>query len=308
MPESADLRIASKRAYYDNCKENNDHEIITLYIYNAGPSLAATPVVRAGFSYSMDYNAVITTLRQAKVWHSPSERIKAGNLSWTKVSNIASHYEDWDMVTTLPNVPAGMLMELSLSFLSFRGPTFRDYTLRASVSSATADPRTENNSTTYIVTPNHHDDGPNYWDIPGNLANLDFEKLVAIPLLRGDLRIASKRRQCHNNKEGMEPVSYDIIKKALKPKLANSIEYGHFSESLPLTFSSDENTQLFLYARPDTLLYLEHTTIVVGDKEAVLIFWIPLRIVWVGAVVRRMNPGGSLTGAYVIDVRQAGRT
>ncbi|KAI0882967.1 uncharacterized protein GGS22DRAFT_169176 [Annulohypoxylon maeteangense] len=40
--------------------------------------------------------------------------------------------------------------------------------------SSTVDPCTYNNSTTYIITPNHHDDGPAYWNTPGDLARLDL--------------------------------------------------------------------------------------------------------------------------------------
>ena len=77
MSEAADLRIASKRAYYDNDKPYGQSETITLYTYNAGPDEAMAPVVRAGYTHSMDFEAVTTTLRKAKVWQQLSKAIKA---------------------------------------------------------------------------------------------------------------------------------------------------------------------------------------------------------------------------------------
>ncbi|KAI0465569.1 nuclease [Xylaria cf. heliscus] len=200
MSEFADLRIASERAYYDNNKPYGQAETITLYIYNAGPNRAEAPVVRAGYSSSMDYNSVTTSLRLATEWHQPSQDILARRLSWTDLSDPRSHYEDWDMVTTLPDIEAGRLMELKLSFPMLHETSYADHTLNASVSSSTKDPRMKNNSTTYIITPNHHYDGPDYWNTPGDLANLDFDGLTSIvPLSQADLRIASARAHYNNN-------------------------------------------------------------------------------------------------------------
>ncbi|KAG7091328.1 hypothetical protein E1B28_010372 [Marasmius oreades] len=195
----ADLRIASKRAVYDNYKPYGDSETIVLYIYNAGPSLASAPVVKAGFTYSMNYNAVTTTLRAVEGLITPqlSGTIQDGTLkSWRDLPSPQSSCVSWDMVTTLPDVPAGMLMELSLSFPMFHEKAYADYTLTASVESKTPDPRKENNTTTYVITPNHHDDGPDYWNTPGDLKNLD--SLAVEPIFQVDLRVASARA-CYNN-------------------------------------------------------------------------------------------------------------
>ncbi|KAG7091347.1 hypothetical protein E1B28_010389 [Marasmius oreades] len=194
----ADLRIASKRAGYDNNKPLGESETIVLYIYNAGPALASAPEVKAGFSYSMDYEAVTKTLRAVGglITPQPSWIIEDGTLDWKDLPPPLSQFKDWDMVTTLPDVPAGMLMELSLSFPMFRQKAYADYPLTASVESKTPDPRKENNTTTYVITPNHHDDGSNYWNTPGDLKNLD--SLAVEPMFQVDLRVASARA-CYNN-------------------------------------------------------------------------------------------------------------
>lgn len=198
MSEFADLRIASKRAYYDNNKPYGESETITLYIYNAGPNQAVAPVVKTGYTGSMNFNAVTTTFRQAQEWRQPSQHIRS--LTWSNLSNLPSHYEGWDMVTTLPDVQPGILIELNLSFPMLHESSYNDDTLNASVSSTTNDPRPSNNSTTYIITPNHTGEGPGYWDTPGHLANLDFNGRTAVePLSRADLRFASARAYYNNN-------------------------------------------------------------------------------------------------------------
>ncbi|KAL7619873.1 hypothetical protein AAE478_010419 [Parahypoxylon ruwenzoriense] len=502
MSESADLRIASKRAYYDNNKPYGQSEIITLYIYNAGPNRAVAPVVRAGYTHSMDYNAVTTTLRQVQEWRQPSQDIQAGSLTWTNLSNPTSRVDGWDMVTTLPDVPAGMLMELNLSFPMLHETSYDDDTLNASVSSSTTDPRTKNNSTTYIITPNHHNDGPAYWNTPGNLANLDFDGLTTVvSLSRADLRIASARARYNNNlpygqsetltflvfndgptiatqplvtagyttsmdynnvscsgeqvwvpngvnassnldnyawqsldgvscgidgwnvicslpnipptvlyrvkitfpmnhdttykdytgtalissqatelnpnnnsttyvitpnhnndgdaywqakgniaqldgpsipsgsracltgwlldtpiivsdsngrtqiplidlegripANGTQVISYDIRQKIFTPKVTTEVEYGTSPEVTVLSFSADGETQLSYSAHPDTLLYLNPTTVKVGQDQLRLGYWIPVRMLWAGAAVRGMNPDGVPTLAYVTNVQQA---
>ncbi|KAI0521500.1 nuclease [Xylaria bambusicola] len=200
MSKFADLRIASARAYYNNNKPYGEAETITLYIYNAGPDRAAAPVVRAGYTYSMDYNNVTTSLRSVKEWGQPSQDIRSGSLIWTDLPHPTSHYEGWDMVTTLPDIEAGRLMELKLSFPMLHETSHADYTLNASVSSSTIDPRTKNNSTTYIITPNHNGDDEKYWKTPGDLANLDFDGLTSVvPLSQADLRIASAYAHYNNN-------------------------------------------------------------------------------------------------------------
>ncbi|KAG7091327.1 hypothetical protein E1B28_010371 [Marasmius oreades] len=198
----ADLRIASKRAVYDNNKSYGDSETIVLYIYNAGPTLASAPVVKAGYTFSMDYTAVTTTLRAVEGLITPqlSGIIQGGTLDWKGLPRPPSRYVGWDMVTSLPDIPVGMLMELSLSFPMTREVAYADYTLTASVESKTPDPRKKNNATTYVITPNHHYDGSNYWSTPGDLENLDFVGLTTVePKFEVDLRVASARVRYNNN-------------------------------------------------------------------------------------------------------------
>ncbi|OAQ58760.1 deoxyribonuclease nucA/NucB domain-containing protein [Pochonia chlamydosporia 170] len=501
MSEVADLRIATKRVYHDNNKPYGESETITVYIYNAGPNRAKTPRVRVGFGYSMDYSAVITTLRQAQVWRKPSEAIKNGTLTWTTLSNPTSLVQGWDIVTTLSDVQAGTLMELNLSFPMLHETSYKDYLLKASVVSPTLDLRLHNNFTAYIITPNHHHDGPDYWNTPGDLASLDFEGLTsALPISRADLRIASTRATYNNNlphgqsetltflvfndgptiatqpvltagyttsmdynnvscsceqvwvPEGANPssdldnyawksvdgvtwrtdgwnvicslpnipptvlyrvkitfpmnhettykdytatasissqatevnansssttyvitpnhqndnnaywqtkgniaqldgpsltpfanrapltgwlldtpiivsdskgraqipltelegwisekekqiVSYNIRDKTLKPKVATKVEYGTSSDITVLSFSADGKTQLSYSAHPDTLLYLNPTKITAGQDEVRLAYWIPVRMLWVGAAVSGMSPGGGMTVAYVTNIQ-----
>jgi hypothetical protein len=204
MSASADLRITSKRAYYDNGKPYGESETITLYIYNAGPDPAVAPTVKAGYSWSMDWTAVTTTLREAEVpaGRQPSKDIRAGSLIWRNLTSPTTHFVSWDMVTTLPDLRAGVLMELSLSFpMTQTSASNRDYTATASVaSSVTTDPLEKNNSTTYLITPNHRSDGPAYWNTPGDLKNLGFIGLTGVETLsQADLRIASVRAYYNNN-------------------------------------------------------------------------------------------------------------
>ncbi|KAI1456342.1 nuclease [Annulohypoxylon moriforme] len=501
MSEVADLRIASRRAFYDNGKPYGQSETITLYIYNGGPDRAVAPVVKAGYSGSMDYDAVRTTLRQAQEWHQPSRDIKNGSLIWRDLPDLASRVEGWDMVTELPDVPPGILMELNLLFPMLEDLFSRDRTLNASVFSSTVDPRTYNNSTTYTITPNHHDDGPDYWNTPGNLANLDFDGLASVlPLSRADLRIASSKAHYNNNlpfgqsetltflvfndgpttsikprlkvgftismdydkasctceqvwiPDGVNPslnidnhdwkdlpgiswridefdiicslpnippsllyrvkinfpmthdtsfddyygtatissesvelnqennstgyvitpnhdddgdeywqakgniaqlngpsnpsgsrrcsagwevdtpaivltlplepdqipvgelagyilgnktqvISYNIGRKSLDPKSTTVVEYGNSIDVFRLSFSIDGKSQLTYGVHPDTLLYLDPTTIPAGKDQLRLGYWVPVRALWVGAVIRGADRLGNLRPAYVTNIQ-----
>ncbi|KAJ0114110.1 hypothetical protein J7T55_007944 [Diaporthe amygdali] len=479
MSESADLRIASKRAYYDNNKPYGESETITLYIYNAGPDRAVAPTVKAGYSYSMNYEQVTTSLRQAQEWGQPSEVITIpGSLTWADLPNPSSHYEGWDMLTTLPDVPGGTLMELNLSFPMLHQSSNADYTMKASVSSSTDDPQPGNNSTTYIITPNHHDDGPDYWNTPGDVSNLDFKGLTAVvPLSQADLRVASARAYYNNDlpygesetltffifnagptiatqsllkagytwsmdyskvscsggqvwvPDGTNPspsldvyewqplddlscriadwdvicampnippsvlyrieivfpmthdtsykdytatasvssdaamlnpsststtyiitpnhvndgeeywktpgnisqldgsstpngrrqiplgdlegeitktqlMSYDLGQRTLLPKMAADVEYGTSSAFTVVSFSTDGKTQLSYRAHPDTMLYLYPQTVKVGQDQLRIGYWLPVRMLWVGAKVRGMSANGSETEVYVTNIHQ----
>lgn len=499
--DQADLRIASKRAYYDNDKPHGESEVITLYIYNAGPNRAVAPEIRAGYGGSMDQDKATTTLRQVNEWRQPSQGIKHGSLVWTGLPNPSSRVDERDMVITLPDVLAGVLMELNIEFPMTHETSYADHTMKASVSSSTTDPRKGNNEATYIITPNHHDDGQDYWNTPGNLANLDFNALKAEPLSQADLRIASARERYNNDlpygqnevltflvfndgptiatrpvltagytssmdedkmsssaeqvwvPDGVDPswdlehhvwqpldgascridesnvvcdlpdipptvlyrvnitfpmshettykdhtatakissqatdpnpdndstsyvitpnhdddgdeywrapgniaqlngpskpvggrpcmtgwlldtpiimsnsngraqlplekleewvnskvgqvMSYDIGEKQLKPKTATGVEYGTSNEVTVVSFSSDGETQLSWSAHPDTLVYLNPTTIEVGQDKVRLGYWIPVRMLWVGATVRGMSPDGGITSSQVTNIQQA---
>ncbi|KAM0667096.1 hypothetical protein ACQRIT_005790 [Beauveria bassiana] len=176
MAPIADLRIASKYAYYDNHKNHGESLTIVLYIYNAGPDSAASPVVTAGYTTSMDHGKWQATARHASISSQPLEQVLANsNTLWADVE-IAERDQDDNKqttITTLPTMHAGTVVELSLSFPMTHYTSHTDDTLKAHVHSTTTDPRYENNGTSYIVTPNHHDDGEEYWKSPGNLANLN---------------------------------------------------------------------------------------------------------------------------------------
>ncbi|KAI0895254.1 nuclease [Annulohypoxylon nitens] len=200
MSESADLRIASKRTRYDNNKPYRESETITLYIYNAGPDEAMAPAVKAGYAGSMNYKEVTTTIRQAQEWHQPSQKILAGSVAWNAPSNLTSREEGDGMVTILPDVPAGTLVELNLSFPMTRETSYEDHKFNAAVLSTTYDPYQRNNETTYTITPNHHNDDSDYWNAPGHLDNLDYDGLTTVtPLSKADLRLASARSFYNNN-------------------------------------------------------------------------------------------------------------
>ncbi|KAJ3749890.1 nuclease [Lentinula detonsa] len=197
---SADLRIASKRAYYDNNKPYGESETITLYIYNGGPDTAVAPVVTAGYTSSMDYDAVTTSLRQAQEYLGQQPSADLNSFNWTNLSSPSTHYEGWNMITTLPDVPPGSILDLGLTFPMTHKESYKDDNMSASVLSSTSDPRNQNISTTYIITPNHHNDGSAYWNTPGDLRNLDFNGLTSAQALsQADLRIASSRARYNNN-------------------------------------------------------------------------------------------------------------
>ncbi|KAJ3770490.1 nuclease [Lentinula raphanica] len=200
MTTSADLRIASKRAYYDNDKPYGDSETITLYIYNAGPDTASAPTVTAGYTHSMDYNNVSTFLQKAQEQLGKQPSKDLASLTWTNLTSPSTHYEGWNMVTTLPDMSPGTILQLGLTFPMTHEESYDDDTTTASVTSNTSDPRQSNNSTTYIITPNHHNDGSTYWNTPGDIGNLDFNGLTNVQAIsQCDLRIASSRARYNNN-------------------------------------------------------------------------------------------------------------
>jgi hypothetical protein len=197
--EAADLRIASKRAYYDNNKPYGEHENITLYVYNAGPNVASGPVVRAGYSFSMDYNAVTATLRRAKALRA-SRDVLAGSLNWTQGPDLAPTVDGWDIVSPVPDILVGEVVEITLSFPMTHEWSYKDYEIWASVSSSTQDLHAENNRASYIITPNHSGDGYSYWKTRGNLSNLDYNGLKGgSRVTSADLRIAALHESSPNS-------------------------------------------------------------------------------------------------------------
>lgn len=498
--EHADLRIASKKARYDNNKSIKEVEVITLYVYNAGPDRAVAPGVRAGFAPSMDYRKVSTTLRKARCWHDPAQKIKDGSLSWTDLPVPSERVDGWDVVTTLPDIPPGTLVEINFYFPMTHENSYLDRTMKASVTSPTADPRTENNEAEYVITPNHHDDGQAYWGVFGNLHNLNSNALASTAFgSEADLRIVSARTRynnalpygsaesltffvfndgpttatqprltagfttsmdynnmkhtvdqmwvanefnpskdierddwqplqgancrvegwevdCslpdmppkmsyrvkltfpmthettyrdytgtasissqakdshpddnsatyiitpnHNNdgeeywktgniaqldapstpsgsrkcetgwfldtpiivsekntrrdmplsglekwvrQEGNQLMSYDIGENILKPRVANGVEFGTSPGAVAVSFSSDGENQLTYSALPDTLVYLEPTTIKIQKDDVRLGYWIPVRMLWPGAGIRGMAPDGKMTVSYVTDIQE----
>ncbi|GAP87521.1 putative nuclease [Rosellinia necatrix] len=242
MPATADLRIASKRARYNNNSPFREIETIVLYIYNAGPDGAVAPVVHTGYTSSMNYDAVGTTLREVREWCQPSEVLtrRASQLNWASLLPPVTHYAGWGMVTTLPYIAAGTLLELSLSFPMTHEWTWRDSWLKASIHSDTVDPRPDNNITHYVVTPNHNADSLDYLNALGDLANMDFDGFtVTRPVLqtnlqtdlRTDLRIASLRAYYSNDNRTRsdETLTFLIFNygpvTAIQPHL--TVEYAH---------------------------------------------------------------------------------
>ncbi|KID98640.1 nuclease, partial [Metarhizium majus ARSEF 297] len=316
--EQADLRIASKRAYYDNNKPYGESEVITLYIYNAGPNRAVAPEIRAGYGGSMDQHKATTTLRQVHEWRQPSQDIKHASLAWTSLPNPSSRIDGSNMVTTLPDVQAGVLMELNMEFPMTHATSYVDKTVKASVSSSTTDPRKENDEATYIITPNHHNNGQKYWNTPGNLVNLDFNGLTAEPLSQADLRIASVRERYNNNLPYGENevltflVFNDGPTIATRPVLTagytTSMDYDKMSSGAEQVWDFYRSHCRFFLPRcahPDTLVYLDPTTIQVGQDKLRLGYWIPVRMLWVGAAVRGMSPDGGMTLSYVTNIEPA---
>ncbi|TWU74174.1 hypothetical protein ED733_000872 [Metarhizium rileyi] len=500
--EGADLRIASKHAYYDNNKPYGEYETVVLYIYNAGPDVAANPIAETAYALSLDGDAVKTTLRRASTWRQPSRDIKAGSLTWTDMPNPPSVNRGY-ILTHLPDIEPGTLLELSVSFPTTHEWSYVDSLKHAWVrSSTTSDPRTKNNMATYTITPNHHQDGAEYWQTHGDLSNLDVEELKAASPLEADLRIASARAHYNNDKpikegetltflvfnhgpavatkpklkagytssmigekirwhgeqiwvpEGVDPssvlgssawqtledfgcgiddeenvlcglpdlppqwlyrikisfpmnhvtsysdydgtatissetaggdeakkstsywitpnhdkdgekywaqpghiaqldgapvplqsrtacstgwlvdtpvmvsdststcrvnlslarlegwtrakgnqiTSYDFLKRASTPEVAAEVKHGQSSKVTVLSFSADNLHEQSYGAHPDTLVYLDPTTLKVGRNEVRLGYWIPVRMLWAGAAIRAMNSDGNLTSAQVTRV------
>ncbi|WP_438289628.1 hypothetical protein [Streptomyces sp. HUAS TT7] len=204
-PASADLRIASKRRYYNNNLPYGQSETITLYLYNAGPDTARGVTADVGYAPSMDYERAAPSVRRASVLDvRPSELLTTGAVRWGDPSSASPCVipSKGDFLTCpLPDLGPEEMLELSVRFPMTHDTSYRDRTVDATVNSATADPNSTNNSTHYTITPNHGSDLSNtaYWNTPGDLQQLDppGAELTAVALT--DLRIASKRRYYNNN-------------------------------------------------------------------------------------------------------------
>ncbi|KAJ3832349.1 hypothetical protein F5878DRAFT_635222 [Lentinula raphanica] len=148
----------------------------------------------------MDYNNVSTFLQKAQEQLGKQPSKDLASLTWTNLTSPSTHYEGWNMVTTLPDMSPGTILQLGLTFPMTHEESYDDDTTTASVTSNTSDPRQSNNSTTYIITPNHHNDGSTYWNTPGDIGNLDFNGLTNVQAIsQCDLRIASSRARYNNN-------------------------------------------------------------------------------------------------------------
>ncbi|KAJ3794081.1 nuclease [Lentinula aff. detonsa] len=256
---SADLRIASKRAYYDNNKPYGESETITLYIYNGGPDTAVAPVVTAGYTHSMNYKAVTTSLRQAQEYLGQQPSVDLNSFNWTNLSSPSTHYVGWNMITTLPNVSPGTILELGLTFPMTHEESYDDDTISASVLSSTSDPRNQNNSTTYIITPNHHNDGSAYWNTPGDLGNLDFNGLTSAQALsQADLRIASSRARYNNNLPYGQSETLSLLVFNAGPTIAmKPVLTAGYTTSMDETRTSSSGQQVWIPDGTDPSTYLQ---------------------------------------------------
>lgn len=80
------------------------------------------------------------------------------------------------------------------------GSSWRHYPIEAAVHSTTTDPGLGNNVAKYIIIPNYHGNGSDYWNAPGNLTYLDFNGFIHITEVKqADLRIASSFALFNNN-------------------------------------------------------------------------------------------------------------
>ncbi|KAJ3785422.1 nuclease [Lentinula aff. detonsa] len=258
-PPTPEERCHLPRAYYDNNKPYGESETITLYIYNGGPDTAVAPVVTAGYTHSMNYDAVTTSLRQAQEYLGQQPSVDLNSFNWTNLSSPSTHYVGWNMITTLPNVSPGTILELGLTFPMTHEESYDDDTISASVLSSTSDPRNQNNSTTYIITPNHHNDGSAYWNTPGDLGNLDFNGLTSAQALsQADLRIASSRARYNNNLPYGQSETLSLLVFNAGPTIAmKPVLTAGYTTSMDETRTSSSGQQVWIPDGTDPSTYLQ---------------------------------------------------
>ncbi|MFG2142884.1 hypothetical protein ACGFRG_01625 [Streptomyces sp. NPDC048696] len=202
---TSDLRIASKRAYYNNNLRYGQSETITLYVYNAGPDTAHTVRSEVGYAPSMDGAAAVAEVSRARIVNvQPSKAIAEGTVRWQGSAaqphcTVQSRTET--LSCALPDLGPEEAFELRVRFPMTHETSYADRTRQATVSAATSDPVPDNNTATYTITPNHGSDLSNtaYWNTPGALRQLDPPGVGLGPIAQTDLRIASKRRVYNTN-------------------------------------------------------------------------------------------------------------
>ncbi|WP_406340256.1 hypothetical protein [Streptomyces sp. NBC_00648] len=238
---AADLRIASKRAYYDNNLPFGQAETISVYVYNAGPAVARAVTVELPYTSSMNGEALTKSLRRAQVPLDvqPSQALKGNNLSWKDAGSFHSSVRDWIVECSLGDLAPYTLLEVSVRFPMTHGESYTDRPLTATVSSQTPDPDLRTASAHYVITPNHHHDGPRYWQREGAWEQLDTAGPAPLePIDQADLRIASKRARYNNDLPLGQAETISVYVYNAGPAVARAV-----TVELPYTSSMDWNAR-----------------------------------------------------------------
>lgn len=318
-----DLRIASVRARYNNNLPYGQNETLSFAIFNNGRTTAKKPVLAAEYTTSMDYSSCSAVVEE--IWipegEIVSQSLKSQTTQWANTRQLDCRTEGWKTVCDLPSLPPNVLYRVNITYPMGYWKSYLDHTLKASVESELKQTIKALSSTSYTITPNHNNEEPQYWKAFGSLQNLDRNPtkpqgrrcstgwLPTTPVMVSDSEgmreMPLSALSSWIARKDQFVMSYDNKQHILRPRNVTKINRASISEVYQLSFTTDGQTEQTHYAFPDTLVYLIPKTYHVGQDEIFVGHWIPIRQIWVGALIRGIDRHGTVVEAVVTD---AGKT
>ncbi|OAA40275.1 nuclease [Metarhizium rileyi] len=312
------------RKRYNNNLPYGASETLSFLVFNDGPGIATQPILTAGFIHSMDQNKISWTGEQVWVHDGVGPSLDFGQHAWQPFGNLECSIASWDVVCNLPNMAPSTMFRVNITFPMNHVWSYKDNEAVATVSTHTVRESSSQagaaeavvKSDEYFITPNHNGESQEYRQ-EGDLSGLDpSSEGSASPLCLAGWLSSTPIRTANEAggatldiletavcEKGNTIMGYNIKDGSLQPTIATDFVKSFSNNFVTLSFTIDNETAISYNVLPDTQLYVIPTQVKHGEEEFTLDYWILVRDVWVGAMLRATPYARrDLTVAYVTDL------
>lgn len=179
--DTADVRVASDRAAYNNGLPAYQHSELAVWVYNAGPATARNVKLNIPYTWRMrtDPTKQIAVSQVLRAGEEPSSAPLGGSkMQWSCDYDMSddsgknSYHDTWLAKCSLGNLAPRTRVHVTYGYTLTIGTAAVDRNFTTWATTDSDDPFLGNNQDTYTITPNHNSDTP-YWDRPGRKDQLD---------------------------------------------------------------------------------------------------------------------------------------